>query len=203
MYLLAFLAVQALAREKDIKLTYNIPRAFLVIVFGFATFHKIFSEYFRSGRLVASYILDGSSLDVVRAWLFPGFLDKAWDTLDQSREIAATSNMLEPLTAPIEFFDPNFVIFCKVLAIAIILAELVVFAVFAKKSWFFSTWSPYVVLSFIVGTLLFTNENTFFSILMILFLLARPNLPTFWNRTFMLSIFTLLILSLMEFDISL
>jgi hypothetical protein len=149
----------------------NLPRALLIITFGFATLHKFLSEYFTSGRLLASYFLKGRTLQRPLELVYEGFPEtiQAYraqlDYISGHASVAATS---VPITVPTPHFDT----LCTWLALSIGIAELIVFGMLAWNKTFYSKWFPYVLVSFVWGTYLFRNELTFFSLLCILGLMG-------------------------------
>lgn len=148
----------------------NLPRALLIITFGFATLHKFLSEYFMSGRLLASYFLKGRTFQRPLELIYEGFPETILAyraQLDHISGHATTAASSFPITVP-----PQFDTLCTSLAVGIGVAELAVFGMLAWKKAFYSQWFPYVLVGFVWGTYLFRNELTFFSLLCILGLMG-------------------------------
>jgi hypothetical protein len=149
----------------------NLPRALLIITFGFATLHKFLSEYFMSGRLLASYFLKGRTFQRPLELIYEGFPEtiQAYRAqLDHISGHATAAASSVPITVP----TPDFDTLCTALAVGIGIAELAVFGMLAWKRTFYSRWFPYVLVGFVWGTYLFRNELTFFSLLCILGLMG-------------------------------
>ena len=149
----------------------NLPRALLIITFGFATLHKFLSEYFMSGRLLASYFLKGRTFQRPLELIYEGFPEtiQAYRAqLDHISGHATAAVSSVAITVP----TPDFDALCAALAIGIGIAELAVFGMLAWKRTFYSRWFPYVLVGFVWGTYLFRNELTFFSLLCILGLMG-------------------------------
>jgi hypothetical protein len=148
----------------------NLPRALLIITFGFATLHKFLSEYFMSGRLLASYFLKGRTFQRPLELIYEGFPETIHAyraQLDHISGHATTAASSIPITVPAHFDT-----LCTALAMGIGIAELTVFGMLASKRAFYSQWFPYVLVGFVWGTYLFRNELTFFSLLCILGLMG-------------------------------
>ena len=175
----------------------NLPRALLIITFGFAGFHKVISEYFMSGRLLASYFLRGKTFRRPLEWIYPDFssvVSSYRSQLDTIAEQASTTVTSVPITVP----SPNFSNLCVSLALGIGVGELLVFGMLAWNRAFYSKPAPFVLLAFIWGTFLFRNELTFFSILCILSLMSLTQAGRVARLLFAASASTLLALSLNE-----
>ena len=180
----------------------NLPRALLVITFGFAGFHKIISEYFMSGRLLASYFLRGKTFRQPLDWIYPDFpavVSSYRSQLDAIAEQAATTATTLPITVP----SSGFSTLCMALALGIGLGELLVFGMLAINRTFYSKAAPFVLVGFIWGTFLFRNELTFFSILCILGLMSMKQAGHLARILLAVSASTMLALSLNDVSVRL
>lgn len=180
----------------------NLPRGLLIITFGFAGLHKVISEYFMSGRLLASYFLRGKTFRQPLEWMYPDFssvVSSYRAQLDVIAEQAATTTTSVPITVP----SPDFKELCIALALSIGIGELLVFGMLAIHRTFYSKVAPFVLVGFIWGTFLFRNELTFFSILCILGLMSMTQAGRTARLLLAVSASTMLALSLNEVHVRL
>ncbi len=188
LYTLLFISLLAYRNEIGSGLKINISRVLLVITFGFATFHKILSGYFLSGRLLADYALKGSSFFNTFSFIYG---DKWEQTVqayrDSSAELASNTH-LGAMNFPIDIPGDSFIQICQILALSVILIELIIFLSLLINKSFNSRFLPYLLLSFLWGTMLIRNEYSFFSLVCILFLFSKPDLKPILKLLFILSI---------------
>ena len=90
LYTCMALAVMSYLRNRGDAVRINLPRALLIITFGFATLHKFLSEYFTSGRLLASYFLKGRTLQRPSNWFTKAFRRPSTPTGTNSTTSAGT-----------------------------------------------------------------------------------------------------------------
>lgn len=196
-YTVALFTIVAYRNEQGVPLSMNLPRALLIIVFGFATLHKILSSYFVSGRLLGDYILGGSSLTSTFSWFFEGHeeaIQAYWDTTSD----VASSTMLEGVSMSLSLPGEQFALVCQVIALTIVVAELAMFGVLVFKKAFDHPVMPVLMLGFVWGTFLFRNEYSFFALLCFLFFLSKPQMKLHWRLLVLLSMATFLAFSVGE-----
>lgn len=195
-YLLTYtslaLAVQSYLDFKKAESKLNLSRSLLIITFFLAGFHKLYSANFLSGRLLATYFLKGGSFTGVVNMLFPGFSSDAISDYRSTFQELKNTVLIHDYSLSLNYFNPDFILFCKTLSIIIIIFEIIVFLFFAIKKLHYSKWSGLMVLLFVWGTFLFRNEFGFFSIICILFLLSRPKLAGTYKILLSLSVFLFL-----------
>lgn len=197
LYTCLALAVMAYRRSRGERPRINVPRALLIVTFGFAGLHKLLSDYFMSGRLLASYFLKGRTFQRPLELIYDDFPEtiQAYraqlDALSENASVVATS-------LPISVPSPGFDVLCTVLAVSIAIAELAVLGMLVWNRTFYAKWFPYVLVGFVWGTYLFRNELTFFSLLCILSLLGMTQATRLGRALLAGSAVVLLALSLNE-----
>jgi hypothetical protein len=193
LYTTLFFALACYRQEQDIPMAFNIPRALLVAVFGFATLQKMITPYFTSGRLLSDYFLRGSSLSVPLSWIYPGFSDTIQAYRDTHAGLAA-SEVLTGTSLPISLPGDSFVTLCMALTAGIILVEAAMFISMAVGKSFHHPAMPVLLLAFVWGTFLFRGEYSFFALLCYLFFLAQPRMAPLAKILTLLSMATFLAL---------
>ena len=195
-YTSVFFALDAYRDKNNLEFSFNIPRALLIIVFGFATLQKLLSAHFMSGKLLANYFIRGNSFNNALSWLYDGYVPAVQaypDTFDK----IANSTVLTGTSLPLLTPGNDFILLCQILTIIIVVVELGMFGAFAIEKVFDHPVMPLLTLGFVWGTSLFRHEYTFFTLLCILFLLSRPKMEPTWRFMFILSISILI-----SFDIA-
>ncbi len=182
-YVSAFFLVDSVARQRDRSLPINVPRAFLVLTFGFAMFQKFLSEFFMSGRSIATYVLEAKSLYPLLTRLYPSHVQAVADYKD-AFGCVADGALLGTSVAAVDVASPAFVTLCRALALTIVAAEGAVFLAIVVKRLFYSSFSPVILVAFVFGTFIFRQEIFFFILVCIVFMLSRPNLSPAWRNTY-------------------
>ncbi len=158
------------------KYNFNVFRYLLIVVFGFATFYKIKSSFFRSGRLFTDYILDGAVLPYSLSFLFGEEFHTSIDAFATNNAILANQFPVNGQNIDLILPDPSFVLLIQGLTISVIIVELLIFIAFITPKIFYSKHFPFVIVLFVWSTFLMRNEYGFFSLLCLLSLFARPNM---------------------------
>ena len=151
---------------------FNFCRYLLVVVFVFATLHKVASPYFMSGRMLADYVLSESSLNPGVGWLFED-LEEEKRVYQQAKEdinyqlvlSSISESRLSPLPATIAYRMRAF-------SMAILVVEALVVLLLLWNRSFRHPDFPLLILAFVWGTYLFRNEYSFFALICILALFA-------------------------------
>jgi hypothetical protein len=148
----------------------------LIVVFGFATFYKIKSVFFRSGRLLSDYILSGDSLPTVFNFIYGEKFETAISNYKQNSEILACQFPIDGQTIELIIPDPSYIIIVQIITLGIIIIELLIFLSFIIPNYFYSRHLPLIIILFVWSTFLMRNEYAFFSLLCILTYYARPKM---------------------------
>jgi hypothetical protein len=196
-YTLAILSLETHRRTRGEQLAFNLPRVLLMVVFGLAAAQKAISPYFLSGRLMADYVLTGGSLYWPLVWIYPGH-GGGVEAFEQQFGLISSDPGLVGTQVPIELPFAGFSILVQGAAVAILLFELGVFVALAWNRAFRHAVMPALMLLFLWGTFLLRPEFSFFALLAILFMLARPGLSLRWTALFVISIVVFLSLEVSE-----
>jgi hypothetical protein len=191
-YVAFLLAVTCVIEARGGKPSFNMARVLMAVVFSFATFHKIQSAYFRSGRLLGDYIFEGFSLPGILNFWSPGFLEHFVPAYKGSIDTLIEGNILVTQSVVVPEIAGGILLFCQIMAWVIITMELLLCVSLIWNKTFFSNFMPALFLAFICGTFSFRNEYAFFSLASILFLMASPHLKPNWRYVIALSAFILL-----------
>ena len=185
-YTSLYLTIEAWRRERGSTTSINLPRALLILTFGFATLQKVLSDYFLSGRLLAGYVLNGDAIYRILSRVYPSHPDAVQAFFEASGDVAgdvALGTASLPLTLPGDGFSE----LCRILALGIVGFELLMFAALAFRRVFDHPIMPALMLAFVWGTFTFRNEFAFFALLCILFLASRPRTSPIFQRLLVLS----------------
>lgn len=155
---------------------FNVFRYLLIVVFGFATFYKIKSSFFRSGRLLSDYILTEETLPRTFGFIFGDKYYKAVEAYMQNSDLLACKFPVDGQTIELILPDPTFVTIIKGITIAVIFVEVIICFLFLNKKSFYGKHFPLIVILFVWSTCLMRNEYAFFSLLCILTFFARPQM---------------------------
>ena len=196
-YTLAILTLDTYRKSRGDDLAFNLPRAVLIVVFGLAFLQKAISPYFLSGRLMADYVLTGGSLYWPLAWIYPGH-DGAIQAFEHQFDLISSDPALAGTLLPIELPMAGFVLLVRGVALSILLCEIGLFLALAWHRAFKHRLMPLLMLLFLWGTFLVRPEFSFFALLGILFMCARPDLNLRWTGLFVLSIVLFLALEASE-----
>ncbi len=196
-YALAILALETYRRSRGDELAFNLPRALLIVVFGLAILQKAISPYFLSGRLMADYVLTGGTLYWPLAWIYEG-LDGATRAFEHQFDLISSDPALVGSQLPIELPMAGFSLLVRGAAVSILLFEVGLFLALAWHRAFKHRLMPLLMLLFLWGTFLVRPEFSFFALLGILFMCARPDLNLRWTALFVVSIVLFLALEVSE-----
>jgi hypothetical protein len=179
-YTTLYFAVDAWRQERGEALAFNLPRALLIVTFGFATFHKLASSYFMSGRLLGQYFMGGHALYIPLSWIYPGLESSVQSYHDAKVQVDAAP-IFDGYALPFDLPGEHFALLCATLTVSIAILELVIVAVLVIRPSFQSAVLPAALIAFVWGTFTVRGEYTFFSLVMLLTLLARPSLEPIWR----------------------
>lgn len=195
-YTALMLGTMCLIESRDEKPSVNMARGLLAVVFGFATFHKIQSSYFRTGRLLGDYFFEGDSLTGTLGFWIPGFKEEFIPAYKGSIHTLLNGNILLNEQVAVPEISGGLILFCQLMAWSVIAVELLLFVGIIWNKSFYSRFMPALFLVFIWGTFCFRNERAFFSLASILFLFSSPHLKPHWIYAVTASILILLSLEL-------
>ena len=196
-YTLAILTLETYRRARGCELAFNLSRALLIVVFGLAILQKAISPYFLSGRLMADYILTGGSLYWPLAWIYPGH-DGAMQAFEHQFDLISSDPALVGTQLPIELPMAGFSLLVRGAAVSILLFEIGLFLALAWHRAFKHPLMPLFMLLFLWGTFFVRPEFSFFALIGILFMCARPDLNLRWTGVFVVSIVLFLALEVSE-----
>ena len=199
-YILAILTLETYRRGRGEELAFNLPRALLIVVFGLAILQKAISPYFLSGRLLADYVLTGGTLYWPLAWIYAGH-DGALQAFERQFELISGDPTLAGAQVPIELPTAAFSILVRGAAVSILLFETGLFLALAWHRAFRHRLTPLLMLLFLWGTFLLRPEFSFFALLGILFMCARPDLNLRWTGSYVVSIVLFLALEVSELNL--
>ena len=146
---------------------------------------------------MADYVLTGGSLYWPLTWIYPGH-EGSVEAFEQQFDLISGDPGLVGTQLPIELPFAGFSVLVQGAAVAILLFELGVFVALAWNRAFRHTVMPVLMLLFLWGTFLLRPEFSFFALLAILFMLARPGLNLRWTASFVGSIVVFLSLEVSE-----
>jgi hypothetical protein len=200
LYAAGFFAIEKYRQRHNTEPAINLPRGLLLIVFGFATLQKLWTPYFRSGRLLADYFLRGSSLQGALALFFPGHDQAVLAYLDVHAELAGIPPA-HALALPIAAPGESFLLLCQILVITIAVLEGVVFLYLLIDKLFNHFTFPLLMLAFVWGTFIFRDEYTFFALICFLVYVARPALSVAWRLALLASFCALMACEVSGFEL--
>ena len=199
-YVAAYLAMDALSRDRGWGSDAPVARGLLIVVFGFAALNK-FRAYFVSGRLLAGYILTGHTLSNVLPWVDPG-LGEVLDSYDDAFDDVADEALRGTASKLIEI--PEYIItLSKGLAVGALAYELFVLASLISTRMFKHIAFPAIFLAFLWGTALLRHEYFFFTLLALLVLFAKPEMSRPWRTAFYASIAVFIAMGISELPLEL
>lgn len=186
------IAVSVLSSEKK---THLIFRYLLIAVFFFAVLQKIINPYFTDGRLIGSHVLSGGMLYQVMNYTYPSNVESVieYDSLLQNIKAIPSDSVVE-LSSGI--LANEILPIAQAITYFVLSAELLILILLLFKKSFDSPTFHILFVAFIWATAIFRPEYSFFSLLLILMLLAVEK----WRRTPVIltlgSLFVLMVLSI-------
>ena len=163
------------AQNKDDR-SFNVFRYLFIVVFGFATFYKIKSSFFRTGRLLSDYALRDHTLPSTFRFIYGDKMDTAVQNYKLNNELLACKFPVDGQSIELVLPDPSFTILLQVITISVIIIELLIFLSLVLPKYFYSKHFPLIIILFVWSTFIMRNEYGFFSLLCVLTYFSRTDM---------------------------
>ena len=169
-------------------ISFNVFRYLFIVVFGFATFYKIKSSFFRTGRLLSDYALRDHTLPSTFRFLYGENMDAAVKSYKLNSELLACKFPIDGQSIDLTLPDPSFIILLQTFTIAVIIIELLIFITLIIPKYFYSKHFPIIIIAFVWSTFIMRNEYGFFSLLCVLTYFSRADMIKEYKLTMVVTI---------------
>ena len=178
-----FLTVYAVLATLILRFRDNAPmqerinpyRSLLAIAMGLAVLQKLINPYFMSGRLIAMYVAGGGSFYSILSVFSKDHTSIVSSYYEVFDTVKSASYQSEASVDLVGEYGSQFFIICLIISLLIVAVEGLVFLFTVRKTFHTSTYA-WALLAFVWMTLAFRQEYAFFSLLLILYLLAAKDI---------------------------